>query len=223
VRSYVFSGARYKVTVAKQTAVFMFALSGIRVPKRDEKPDAGGWWLQKGEGDELSNAALNFSRERLHQTEVTIEIDGLDKGGNFVGTLLQGKKVYMRVFACARQLSGDCFGLVGVCVEMCGSVRTCVRWEWVWEVRMSKRFGVLKFYVEPCSRSLGERISIHSLPKCRETEGVQRTRGCRNFCQVQEDWSMYSSSPTKLIARTLEFSFFEEFFYSRHVFFSFGW
>ena len=61
----------------------MFALSGIRVPKRDEGKD----------GEEMSNAALNFSRERLHQTEVNLEVDGLDKGGNFVGTVYTGKKV----------------------------------------------------------------------------------------------------------------------------------
>jgi staphylococcal nuclease domain-containing protein 1 len=76
---YVFSGARFKVTVPKQTCVFMFALSGLRVPKRED-------------GEELSNAALTYSRERLHQIEVTIEVDGLDKGGNFVGSLHVGKK-----------------------------------------------------------------------------------------------------------------------------------
>lgn len=79
---YVFSGARFKVTVPKQSAVFMFTLSGIRVPKRGES----------AENDELSNQALFFSRERLHQLEVTIEVETMDKGGNFVGSLYTANK-----------------------------------------------------------------------------------------------------------------------------------
>lgn len=87
----MFSGARYKVTVPKQSAIFMFALSGLRVPKREDGKD--GWWLQPKEAKELSDAALRFSREKLNQLEVNIEVDGLDKGGNFVGSLSLGKKV----------------------------------------------------------------------------------------------------------------------------------
>lgn len=68
----------------------MFSLAGLRVPKRGEG----------GDSDVLSNEALHFSRERLHQYEVTIEVEGLDKGGNFIGSLYTGnKKVWFVILA----------------------------------------------------------------------------------------------------------------------------
>jgi len=89
---YVFSGARFKLFIPKETSTFMFTLSGLRVPKREEN-------------DELSNQALQFSREKLHQVEVNIEVDDVDKGGNFVGSLYTSSKKNFAVFLLEAGLS----------------------------------------------------------------------------------------------------------------------
>jgi staphylococcal nuclease domain-containing protein 1 len=82
VVEYVFSGSRYKLYVPKETCVVFFSLSGVKVPKRGEN----------AENDELSNAALAFARERLHQRDVTVDVQQIDKGGNFLGQLYYHKK-----------------------------------------------------------------------------------------------------------------------------------
>lgn len=80
---YVFSGARFKVTVPKQSTVFIFALSGLKVPRKGDG---------EADSEEISNNALSFAKDKLHQLEVTVEVNGVDQGGNFNGHLLLGKK-----------------------------------------------------------------------------------------------------------------------------------
>eukprot|EP01133_Synstelium_polycarpum_P017470 gene17470-20845_t len=84
VIDYVFSAGRFKIYVEKESCLINFSLSSIRVPKRGES----------AEMDELSNTALLFSREALHQRDVIINIDDVDKGGNFIGTLIFANKNY---------------------------------------------------------------------------------------------------------------------------------
>eukprot|EP01111_Echinosteliopsis_oligospora_P009258 TRINITY_DN2685_c0_g2_i5.p1 TRINITY_DN2685_c0_g2~~TRINITY_DN2685_c0_g2_i5.p1 ORF type:complete len:1028 (-),score=381.77 TRINITY_DN2685_c0_g2_i5:46-3129(-) len=95
---YVFSGARFKLTIPGQTCMLIFAISGLRVPRREEET--------QGEDDEqqqqkaapgtktISDEALAYSRERLHQRDASVEILSVDNGGNFVGNLFIGKKNY---------------------------------------------------------------------------------------------------------------------------------
>lgn len=83
----MFSGARFKVTVPKLSTVFTFSLSGLKVPRKGEQGE------NAKEAEELSNAALLYARDKLHQLEVTIEVNGVDQGGNFNGHLFLGKKV----------------------------------------------------------------------------------------------------------------------------------
>ncbi|KAF2073820.1 hypothetical protein CYY_004878 [Polysphondylium violaceum] len=79
VVDYVFSAQRVKLFVEKESCMINFSLSGVRVPKRDEN-------------EVLSNQALAYSREHLHQHDVSIQIDDIDKGGNFIGNLYYGNK-----------------------------------------------------------------------------------------------------------------------------------
>lgn len=78
VVDHVFSGGRYKLSVPSQSCIIFFSLSGAKVPKREES-------------EEISNEALIWARSKLHQREVSITVDGVDKGGNFVGELFIGK------------------------------------------------------------------------------------------------------------------------------------
>ncbi|EGG14559.1 nuclease domain-containing protein [Cavenderia fasciculata] len=82
VIDYVFSGQRYKVYIPKECIVINFSLAHVRAPKRGEN----------AENDELSNQALLFSRELLHQRDVQVQIDDVDKGGNFLGVLYLNNK-----------------------------------------------------------------------------------------------------------------------------------
>ncbi|GAM23551.1 hypothetical protein SAMD00019534_067260 [Acytostelium subglobosum LB1] len=81
---YVFSAQRFKLYVPKESCLINFSLSSIRSPKRGENAEL----------DLLSNQALLFSREHLHQHDVFIRIDDVDKGGNFIGTLMFNNKNY---------------------------------------------------------------------------------------------------------------------------------
>ncbi|KAM9953356.1 hypothetical protein ACTFIR_008422 [Dictyostelium discoideum] len=79
VVDYVFSAQRVKLFIEKESCMINFTMSGVRAPRRDEN-------------EELSNQALGFSREHLHQHDVHIQIEDIDKGGNFIGTLMVGNK-----------------------------------------------------------------------------------------------------------------------------------
>jgi len=79
VVDYVFSAQRVKLFIEKESCLINFSLSGVRVPKRDEN-------------EVLSNQALAYSREHLHQHDVSIQIEDIDKGGNFIGNLFYGNK-----------------------------------------------------------------------------------------------------------------------------------
>ncbi|KAK5582502.1 hypothetical protein RB653_004087 [Dictyostelium firmibasis] len=81
VVDYVFSAQRVKLFIEKESCMINLTMSGIRAPRREEN-------------EELSNQALGFSREHLHQHDVHIQIEDVDKGGNFIGTLIIGNKSF---------------------------------------------------------------------------------------------------------------------------------
>eukprot|EP01132_Coremiostelium_polycephalum_P009023 gene9023-11053_t len=81
VVDYVLSASRIKVYIERESCLINLILSGIRVPRQNEN-------------EQLSNQALAFSREQLHQHDVTIQVEDIDKLGNFIGHLTINSKSF---------------------------------------------------------------------------------------------------------------------------------
>ncbi|GBF98194.1 hypothetical protein Rsub_10694 [Raphidocelis subcapitata] len=90
VVEYVLSGHRLKLHVPKEGVSIAFAPSGIKTPAR-AAPAAHGRPAVVGEP--FADEALAFTRDNFMQREVEIEVEGVDKGGTFLGTVtLAGAK-----------------------------------------------------------------------------------------------------------------------------------
>ena len=70
---YVAAGHKIRVSIPKEGAVIAFCLAGVRCPQRDE-PHAA--------------EALAYTRNKILQREVEIEVDSVDRSGIFLGTLI---------------------------------------------------------------------------------------------------------------------------------------
>ncbi|KAJ2994732.1 nuclease domain-containing protein [Globomyces sp. JEL0801] len=81
VVEYVASGSRFRILVPTLSLRLTFILSGIKTP-RSARGD------QKGEP--YGTEALAFSSKRILQREVEFMVEGQDKAGSFIGTLLTG-------------------------------------------------------------------------------------------------------------------------------------
>lgn len=81
---FVSSGSRFKLYLAKETCIITFLLSGIDCP-RMARPAIGGNPAQSA--DEFGEEAYLYSKSHCLLHEVRIEIESIDKGGNFIGQL----------------------------------------------------------------------------------------------------------------------------------------
>ncbi|KAG9489774.1 hypothetical protein GDO78_005619 [Eleutherodactylus coqui] len=79
---YVFSGSRLKLYMPKETCLITFLLAGIECP-RGARNIPGG--VQ--EGEPFSEEAMMFTKELVLQREVEVEVEAMDKAGNFIGWL----------------------------------------------------------------------------------------------------------------------------------------
>eukprot|EP01128_Nolandella_sp_AFSM9_P003365 TRINITY_DN1442_c0_g1_i1.p1 TRINITY_DN1442_c0_g1~~TRINITY_DN1442_c0_g1_i1.p1 ORF type:complete len:947 (+),score=364.09 TRINITY_DN1442_c0_g1_i1:83-2923(+) len=95
VVDYVFTGARMKCYVPSQEIMLSFALQGVMADRvaRAEKPKSKEV-ADMYPADSFGNKALHFTRARLLQRDVELEIEAADKGGNFLGTLYVGGIAY---------------------------------------------------------------------------------------------------------------------------------
>lgn len=84
VVEYVLSGHRFKVQIPKEGSVIAFALGGVRAPSR-AMPAQGGRPAVKGEP--FADEALAYARELAMQRDVEIEVETMDRGGTFLGSL----------------------------------------------------------------------------------------------------------------------------------------
>ncbi len=76
------SGSRFRTYIPRETCVITFLLSGVSCPRASRiMPGGGGQTAGEPFGDE----ALAFVKEMTLQREVEIEVEGIDKGGNFIG------------------------------------------------------------------------------------------------------------------------------------------
>lgn len=69
----------------QQALYLTFALSGIRCPQTFRAAVPGG--PKERQGEALGNEALQFTRERVLQREVYIQVLQCDRGGSFIGLL----------------------------------------------------------------------------------------------------------------------------------------
>jgi len=85
VVEFVASGSRLRLYIPRETCLVTFLLGGISCP-RGTRPNLGG---QAGvqEGEPFGDEALLFTKENCLQRQVEIEVESMDKGGNFIGWL----------------------------------------------------------------------------------------------------------------------------------------
>jgi staphylococcal nuclease domain-containing protein 1 len=84
VVEHVFTGGKVKLFVPKEHILVAFSLAGIRVPAAKAKD---------GSIDEIGTAAYEWVRSRLLQHSVRVEVETIDKGDNYLGSLFYGKVV----------------------------------------------------------------------------------------------------------------------------------
>ena len=82
VVEYVFTPSRIKLAVPKESVYISFALAGIRTPAAKDA---------QGATDKNFERALQYVRSRILQHTVRIEVETLDRGDNFLGSLFHGK------------------------------------------------------------------------------------------------------------------------------------
>ncbi|CAI5786753.1 nuclease domain-containing 1 [Podarcis lilfordi] len=82
VVEYVFSGSRLKLYMPKETCLITFLLAGIECPRGARNLPG---LVQ--EGEPFSEEATLFTKELVLQREVEVEVESMDKAGNFIGWL----------------------------------------------------------------------------------------------------------------------------------------
>uniref|UniRef100_T1J5F9 Staphylococcal nuclease domain-containing protein 1 n=1 Tax=Strigamia maritima TaxID=126957 RepID=T1J5F9_STRMM len=88
VVEYVASGSRLRLYVPRETCLITFLLAGINCP-RITRPGPNNTTF---DGEAYGPEALEFTKDLCLQKEVEIEVDNMDKIGNFIGWLWVGGK-----------------------------------------------------------------------------------------------------------------------------------
>lgn len=84
VVEFVASGSRLRLYIPKDSKLITLLLGGITCP-RGARPGAPGQPLQ--EAEPFGEEALAFTKEKVLQRDVKINVESMDKNGNFVGWL----------------------------------------------------------------------------------------------------------------------------------------
>lgn len=90
VPEFVASGSRLRVYIPRETCLITFLLAGITCPRGARVAPGGVGGMIEGEA--YGNEALTFTKGLVLQREVQIEIESMDKGGNFIGWLFYDNK-----------------------------------------------------------------------------------------------------------------------------------
>ena len=84
---FVASGARVKIYLAKESCLLTLILAGVDCPKFNGTSRPGPNNATAAKSDEYGEEAYLFTKERVLQHEVRVEIESVDKYGNFIGWL----------------------------------------------------------------------------------------------------------------------------------------
>ncbi|XP_066992984.1 staphylococcal nuclease domain-containing protein 1 [Anabrus simplex] len=82
---FVTSGSRLRLYIPRETCLVTFLLAGISCP-RGSRPAVGGN-ISYVEGEPYGEEALAFTKDKCLQREVEIQVESMDKAGNFIGWL----------------------------------------------------------------------------------------------------------------------------------------
>jgi staphylococcal nuclease domain-containing protein 1 len=80
---FVASGSRLRLYIPKETCLITFLLAGISCPRVSQAGRGG----HQTEGEPFGQEALIFTKEFCLQRDVEVEVDNMDKAGNFIGWL----------------------------------------------------------------------------------------------------------------------------------------
>merc|ERR1712002_684077 len=80
---YVASGSRFRIYIPRETCIITFLLGGISCPKGARVMPDG----TKVDADKFGDEAATHVKEMILQREVEIEVENIDKAGNFIGYL----------------------------------------------------------------------------------------------------------------------------------------
>ncbi|DBB17861.1 hypothetical protein WJX82_005615 [Trebouxia sp. C0006] len=84
VVEFVLSGHRLKLYIPKEGVCIAFSPSGVRAPQRATQGQQG---RPAATAEPFSEEAFAFTRQHCLQREVEVEIETIDRGGTFLGTL----------------------------------------------------------------------------------------------------------------------------------------
>jgi staphylococcal nuclease domain-containing protein 1 len=89
VVEFVASGSRFRIHLLKDNWIVSFILSAINCPRAERRVPAGGNSQQQKiePGEPFGAEALTFSKENFLQRDVFVEVESMDRGGNFIGRL----------------------------------------------------------------------------------------------------------------------------------------
>jgi len=76
------SGSRFRLYIPKETCLVTFLLAGIQCPRVQAFNPSG---VQITENEPCGAEAFAFSKDSALQREVEIQVESIDKGGNFIG------------------------------------------------------------------------------------------------------------------------------------------
>jgi staphylococcal nuclease domain-containing protein 1 len=91
---FVFSGSRFKLYLPKETCLITFLLSGIDCPRMGRAANGNN---PAQPADEFGEEAFLLSKGHCLQHEVKVEIENVDKAGNFIGQLTTSDGVNLSV------------------------------------------------------------------------------------------------------------------------------
>ena len=94
VCEFVSSGSRLRLYMPKETCLVTFLLGGIDCPRLGRPAMAGN---AAQASDEYAEEAFLFTKSHCLQHEVKVEIEGVDKGGSFIGQLFTDDNINLSV------------------------------------------------------------------------------------------------------------------------------
>lgn len=88
VVEFVSSGSRLRIYIPKETAIISFIVGGINCP-RNARTAPG---VTNASEEPFGSEAAAFTKKLVLQRDVEIEIEGVDKLGNFIGHLFVSRE-----------------------------------------------------------------------------------------------------------------------------------
>lgn len=82
---FVASGSRIRLYLPKETCLITFLIGGITCPRAGRLVTSQG--VIATEGDPHGDEALSFTKDLCLQREVEVQVEAIDKAGNFIGWL----------------------------------------------------------------------------------------------------------------------------------------